>query len=268
MTKDKQQEAFAFSLEQEDAPKPQPFKKRLLFWLATRLGWLFILLLGYLTRIRYVGREHFEWLRDNDKPFILCIWHGKILIPIFTHRHQNIHAMVSLHADGEMIAQTLHRLGYRTIRGSSTRGAARATAEMVHALRQGKNGAITPDGPKGPRHVFKPGAISIAQKSGAYLLPLTFACSNPFRFNSWDRFTLMLPFSKSVAIYGEPIAVPADLKAEAFEDFRLMVEEKMIKLENFADHFFHSPSNHKLDRHECLKCPPAEVQQEIGNTKF
>ncbi|MGH7602329.1 MAG: lysophospholipid acyltransferase family protein [bacterium] len=232
-------EAVAAIIDKENLPQPQPFKKRLLFWLATRLGWLFILLLGYLTRLRYVGREHLEWLRDNNKPFILCIWHGKILIPILVHRYENMHTMVSLHTDGEMIAQTLQRLGYQTARGSSTRGAPRATVELIRALRQGKNGAITPDGPKGPRHVLKPGAIGIAQKSGAYLLPLTFACSTPFRFNSWDRFTLMLPFSKSVAIYGEPIAVPADLKDEAFEDFRLMVEGKMLELEKYAELYFY-----------------------------
>ncbi|MDZ7292509.1 MAG: lysophospholipid acyltransferase family protein [candidate division KSB1 bacterium] len=221
----------------------QPFKKRLLFWLATRLGWLIILLLGYLTRIRHVGREHFEWLRDNKKPFIYCIWHDKILIPIFVHRHENIHAMVSQHADGEMIAQTLHRLGYCTIRGSSTRGGQRAMVEMIRALKEGKICAIMPDGPKGPRHVFKPGAIAIAQKSRAYLLPFTFACSRPFVFKkSWDRFMIMLPFSTSVAIYGEPIAVPADLQAESFEDFRRRMEDRMNKLEEYADSFFKTRS--------------------------
>jgi lysophospholipid acyltransferase (LPLAT)-like uncharacterized protein len=159
---------------------------------------------------------------------------------MLAHRYENVYAMVSLHTDGEMIAQTLLRLGFQTARGSSTRGAARAAVEMIRALRQGKNGAITPDGPKGPRHVFKPGAISIAQKSGAYLLPLTFACSNPFVFKkSWDRFAIMLPFSKTVAIYGEPVAVPADLKDEVFEEFRLMVEGKMLELEKYAERYFY-----------------------------
>jgi lysophospholipid acyltransferase (LPLAT)-like uncharacterized protein len=223
----------------EEKSPPQPLKKRMTFWLATRLGWLLILALGHLTRLRYAGREHFEWLRENQKPFIFCIWHGKILIPIFVHRHENVHAMVSLHVDGEMIAQTLHRLGIPTIRGSSTRGAKRATAEMIRALKRGIICALMPDGPKGPRHVFKPGAITIAQKSGAYLLPFTFACSNAFRFNSWDRFALPLPFSKSIAIYGEPIAVPADLKDDAFEDFRLMAEGKMLELEKYAELYFY-----------------------------
>lgn len=216
-----------------------PLKKRIVFWLATRLGWLLILALGYLTRIRYAGRAHYDWLRENKKPFIFCIWHGKILIPIFVHRRENVHAMVSLHTDGEMIAQTLHRLGVRTIRGSSTRGAQRATVEMIRALRRGTICAIMPDGPKGPRHQFKAGAITMAQKSGAYLLPLTFASSKIFRFEkSWDRFTLPLPFSKTLAIYGEPIAVPADLEGNEFEKFRLLVEGKMMELEKYADSCF------------------------------
>ncbi len=231
-------EDSASSFRAAGEPPRQPFKKRLIFWLATRLGWLLILALGHLTRLRCVGREHYEWLRDNNKSFIYCVWHGKILIPIFVLRHENVHAMVSLHVDGEMIAQTLHRLGLPTIRGSSTRGALRATVEMIHALKRGTICALMPDGPKGPRHVFKPGAITIAKKSGAYLLPFTFACSRPFRFNSWDRFTIPLPFSKSTAIYGEPIAVPADLKEEAFENFRLMVESKMLELEKYAESYF------------------------------
>jgi hypothetical protein len=69
-------------------------------------------------------------------------------------------------------------------------------------------------------------------------LPFTFACSPPFRFKSWDRFTIMLPFSQSVAIYGEPIAVPANLEGQAFEDFRQYVEKKMLDLETYADSFF------------------------------
>lgn len=221
------------------APSALPLKKRMIFWLATRCGWLVILALGHLTRLRFIGREYLDWLRDNHKSYLYCIWHGKILLPIFAHRDENAYTMVSLHADGEMIAQTVQRLGYRTIRGSSTRGAQRAAAQMIRALKTGNVCAIMPDGPKGPRHVFKPGAITIAQKSGAYLLPFTFACSPAFCFKkSWDRFTLPLPFSKSIAIYGEPIPVPADLDGEAFEKFRLMVEGKMVELENYAESYF------------------------------
>lgn len=214
------------------------WKQRLFFFLLTKLGWLVILVLGHLSRIRYVGREHFEWLKRNKKPFIYCIWHGRILVPIFCHRHEGIQAMVSLHDDGEMIAQTLHRLGYQTVRGSSTRGGQRATIEMIRHLKHGGVSAIMPDGPRGPRHEFKMGAITIAQRAGAYLLPFTYSASRKIVFKSWDRFMLLLPFSKSVAVYGEPIHIPAELTAEQLEEMRLTVEQRMIELERQADSYF------------------------------
>ncbi len=211
---------------------------RLIFFLATKLGWLFILFYGHLTRITYIGREHFLQLRESGKPFIICVWHGRILLPVFIHRRQNIQVMVSEHRDGEMIAQTIRKLGFGTIRGSSTRGGKRASRQMLEALRRGAAGAIMPDGPTGPRHVFKPGAISLASKSGAYLLLLTYASSRYVQFRSWDRFYLWKPFSRSVAIYSEPIAVPANLEGGAFEDFRLQMEQKMIEQERQADAYF------------------------------
>ena len=220
------------------SPSTAPLRKRVLFWLATRLGWLVILLLGHLTRLRFHGREHFERLRDSKRPFIYCIWHGKILMPIFVHRNESNCAMVSEHTDGEMIAQTLHRLGYVTVRGSSTRGGTRAMIAMIRTLKEGGIGAIMPDGPKGPRHVFKSGAIVIAQRAQAYLLPFTFSSTRAWVLNSWDRFTIPKPFSKSVAYYGEPIAVPAVLTEDEFASIKDAVEQKMLDLEEDAEAFF------------------------------
>jgi lysophospholipid acyltransferase (LPLAT)-like uncharacterized protein len=219
----------------QTSPPATPLRKRMLFWLATRLGWLVILLFGYLTRLRFQGREHFEKLRDSKQPFIYCIWHGKILMPIFAHRYENICAMVSEHTDGEMIAQTLHRLGYITVRGSSTRGGTRAMIAMIRKLKDGGVGAIMPDGPKGPRHVFKPGIMAIAQRAQAYLLPFTSASTRAWVLKSWDRFSIPKPFSTSVACYGEPIAIPAVLSEAEFESIRKTVEQKMLDLEGQAE---------------------------------
>ncbi len=219
-------------------PARLKWRKRILFWLTTRCGWLVILLLGKLTRLRFHGREHFEKLRAQQQPFMYCIWHGKILVPIFAHRYENICAMVSEHSDGEMIAQTLHRLGYITARGSSTRGGSRAMIAMIRALKAGGVGAIMPDGPNGPRHVFKPGMIAIAQRAQACVLPFTFASTRAWVLNSWDRFTIPKPFSKTVAFYGEPIAIPADLAENEFEAMRQMVEQKMLALETAAENYF------------------------------
>lgn len=220
-------------------PKPQLSRgQRMTFWLATRCGWLALLLIGHWTRIRLVGREHFERLRAGGKPYLICTWHGKILIPIFIHRNENICGMVSEHRDGEMIAQTLHRIGYTTVRGSSTRGGSRAMIAMIRALRAGGAGAIMPDGPKGPRHQFKAGAIAIAQKAGAYLLPLTFASSSCWRLQSWDRFIIPKPFSRAIALYGEPVAVAASADAAQLERLRQQLEQRMLALEAEAEAHF------------------------------
>lgn len=222
-------------------PRQRPhrtWKQRLFFFLLTKLGWLVILILGYLTRIRYVGRQHLDRLRNDKKSYILCIWHGRILLPMFIHRHVGLQAMVSLHEDGEMIAQTLHRLGYQTVRGSSTRGGQRATIEMIRHLKSGGVSAIMPDGPRGPRHEFKIGALVIAQRTGACLVPLTFSASRKITFKSWDRFMLLLPFSRTVAVYGAPVQVPKTATQEELEALRQTMEQDMIQLERQADSYF------------------------------
>lgn len=213
-------------------------KQKIIFTIVAKLGWLIILLLGKLCSIKFVGRQYIKQLKRENARFIYTIWHGRILLPIFLHKDEGITAMVSLHSDGEMIAQTLHRLGYDTVRGSSTRGGKKAFYDMVDVLNNGGTGAIIPDGPRGPRHKFKLGAIYLAQQTDAFLLPLTFASKRKIQFNSWDRFNLITPFSKSVAIYGKPIKVPQNLAEEELETFRQKVEQIMIHYEHQADEYF------------------------------
>jgi lysophospholipid acyltransferase (LPLAT)-like uncharacterized protein len=109
---------------------------------------------------------------------------------------------------------------------------------MIRLLRKVGAGAVTPDGPTGPRHVFKPGIIEIAQRAHAQILPLTFASTRAWVLKSWDRFTIPKPFSKTVICYGEPISVPKKLTVTEFEAVRQEVEQKMIALEATADAYF------------------------------
>ena len=146
--------------------------------------------------------------------------------------------MVSEHADGEMIAQILLRLGWKLVRGSSTRGARKAAAGLIRRAKGGASVAITPDGPRGPRHKIKQGALKIASKSGAVVLPAAFSAARPIRFRSWDRFMLWWPFGKAIAVYGEPIVVPPALDDSAFQALRVQIEKRMIDLEHQADAYF------------------------------
>ncbi|MCD6165817.1 hypothetical protein DRP98_05965 [candidate division KSB1 bacterium] len=218
--------------------KPKNFVKKLQFYLATHFGWLVILLLGSTLRLRLEGQKYFEQLSTTGKGIVFALWHGRMLVPIFLHRRQGIVALVSQHLDGEMIAQTLFRLGYQTIRGSSTRGGKEAFHKMVASLKQRKWCAVIPDGPRGPRHHFKPGTVYMAQQSGAYILPLTFSAEKKIQFNSWDRFVLPKPFSKTVVIYGKPFYINPELKGKSLIRLVQQIETQMIKLEKAADAYF------------------------------
>jgi len=213
-------------------------KKRIIFELATKSGWLLVLFLGALTRTRWVGREHLEQLTKARRPTLICIWHGRILLPIYCLRKIQIHAMVSEHRDGEMLATTLKKLGYGTVRGSSTRGGSKAAIHLIRHLRAGGFGAIIPDGPKGPRYIFKKGALTIARKSGAVLLPVSFSADRTKTFRSWDRFKIWLPLANSILHIHPPVEVPPILSDEQLETFRLDMQEKMQNQIKTADAYF------------------------------
>lgn len=196
-------------------------------------------------RIKFVGRQHYLALKKKKKPFVITLWHGRILLPIYVHRGEGIRGMASLSQDGRMVAQTILKLGYRIAWGSSSRRGKEALHELAAALKRGEVGALIPDGPRGPRHRLKMGAIVLSLKTGAFLLPLTYAATRRTVFRSWDRFYLPWPSSRCVIMYGEPIWVSPDLSDDALEAFRKQVEERMIALEREADEFIQNYKNSK-----------------------
>ncbi len=213
-------------------------KRTIAFILVSKFSWLLILLLGKLCSIKIINQRYLNQLRKKNKRILYLIWHGRIMLPIYIHRDEGITAMVSLHSDGEMIAQAVHRLGYTTVRGSSTRGGKHAFRAMLQALKNGHECALMPDGPTGPRHKVKSGAIYLSQQANAYLLPLTFSCKRKIEFKSWDRFNLIAPFSKAVAIYGKPLKAPQNMAPEEFEKFKEKLTQRMIENERQADDYF------------------------------
>jgi len=212
-------------------------KKRddILFTLGTRLLWLVILFFGRIGRISVHGRGYYWGAVRSGRPVIIVLWHGRMVLPIYFHRGQGIAAMVSEHRDGEIIAQSVHRLGYTTVRGSSTRGGSRAFRQMLRALRSGTVCTVLPDGPKGPRHVFKLGTVVLAQRSGAFLLPMTFSASRAIVLRTWDRMTFWRPFSRLVVCYGEPIDVPRGVSSGELESCRQEIERRLLALQGKAD---------------------------------
>lgn len=145
-------------------------------------------------------------------------WHGDelALIPGFGHLAPTI--LVSHSKDGEMMARGTRALGYRVIRGSSTRGAVGGLIALIKAAKEGYTVVLAVDGPQGPRGVCKPGIIRIAQKTGAPLFPVGVANSHRYVFKkTWNQVYLPLPFSRQVIFVDNPITFSKKTGAEAMD---------------------------------------------------
>jgi lysophospholipid acyltransferase (LPLAT)-like uncharacterized protein len=193
--------------------------------LIASLGSLTIRGLGYSWRSRTYGEEYLQRARDHHPAVIFAFWHGRLLALSFTHRNRAIQVLASEHADGEMMGQTIRRLGFGHVRGSSTRGGARAIRRLVGKLEEGLDLGITVDGPKGPKFVVKPGPLEIAKLSGAAIIPITASSTRHWTFHSWDAFEVPKPFSRVSVRYGEPVVVPPDAGADELEAKRLALED-------------------------------------------
>lgn len=193
-----------------------------------------IRLLGWSWRIEYHDAHFVDRARAASKTIVYAFWHGRLLPLSFTHRHRAIQVLASEHRDGEMLGRTIRRLGFGHVRGSSTRGGARAIRELVQLLRDGYDLGITVDGPKGPRYEVKPGPLQMAKLSGAAILPITASSRRHKAFTSWDGFQLPLPFTRVSIRYGEPVRVPPDADASLLEAKRIELERilRAITAEN------------------------------------
>ncbi len=148
---------------------------------------------GIARSMRYETRGHeaVDALYREGRNIIVAFWHAQQLMIPFGYRGTGAHVLISQHGDGEIIARIIARFGHEAVRGSSTRGGAGALRALIKLGRSGQDVAVTPDGPKGPRHVAKLGVIHLAKATGLPIVPLAFACSkkNSLRAGiaTWSR---------------------------------------------------------------------------------
>lgn len=166
------------------------------------------------TRATRVGREHYERFRREGRPVMFVFWHGQLLPLVHYHRHEGIVVLVSEHEDGEYITRVIERNGFGAVRGSSTRGGSKGLKGLVRAARQGHDLGVTPDGPRGPRGEFKPGALLAAQMADLPVIPISVRASSGWRFRSWDGFLVPKPLARITIEYHEPRWVPRDADRE------------------------------------------------------
>ena len=168
-------------------------------------GVWFVRAIALTWRFRVRAAEELRRLRAERKPGVFPRWPGQMLPLLYHHRGEGVSVLISEHGDGEIIARIAMRLGFRTVRGSTSRGAARALLGLVRELEEGHDLAITPDGPRGPEKSFAPGALIVAQRSGAPIIPTVAVASSGWRLGSWDRFLIPKPFARITISYGPAI---------------------------------------------------------------
>tara|TARA_Y100000022_G_C13229527_1_gene366634 strand:+ start:659 stop:1318 length:660 start_codon:yes stop_codon:yes gene_type:complete len=176
------------------------------------------------------GSNNFKFLLKNKKSIILCCWHGQLLIPFMHLMNKKYYGLASLNRDGELISKIGKQLGWKMLRGSSSRGGSKIFVEIVKILRQPSSVVgITPDGPKGPEKIPKPGVIRAAQKTGAFIVPVSSMSTKNWQFINWHTFYLEKPFGKIFLQYGEPLQFNPD---DDFEVCKKLFSNAMDKVEN------------------------------------
>jgi lysophospholipid acyltransferase (LPLAT)-like uncharacterized protein len=191
-------------------------------------------LLGRSLRIRLDGATSLfdRWQRGEQ--VIVAFWHDRLLVmPLLARAPVCI--LVSQHRDGEIATRALRTWGIHTVRGSATRGAVVGFLRLLDAYRRGDNLAVIPDGPRGPRHRVKPGVIRLAKRTGAAIVPVTYAASPAVRLRSWDRLIVPLPFARVEVLCGEPITVPPQVRRDELESHRRVLEQRLNELTREAE---------------------------------
>ena len=203
--------------------------------------------LGPLIVRGWVKTLRFRWdgdiYRENGMPVgptegIYVFWHQRMLAFAGFYRNSGVRVLISQHGDGEMIARVIARLGMEPIRGSSTRGGARAILELLRQSEGSGYIVITPDGPQGPRHVFQGGAIYLASRTGLPIYPVAVSFERYFNLRTWDGFLMPLPFTRGLFRIGKPLQVPSELERSAIEANRKLAEEVLRDLTDSADRQF------------------------------
>ena len=198
--------------------------RTLALWIIPPVGALLIRLI-YLT-----SRKRFHLPQTvPSEPVIFAFWHGDLLLqPYLYYQFRKVpkaNVLISDHFDGQIIARIMRYFKLGTIHGSTTRGGAKVLIQGLKSLSEGYDIGITPDGPKGPRHVMSDGAVVMAQKRNAKVIVFHCVPSSYWQLSSWDRFTIPKPFGTLDFYASEPL----DLEGLDMEAAKALVREKLME---------------------------------------
>jgi lysophospholipid acyltransferase (LPLAT)-like uncharacterized protein len=177
-------------------------------------------------------------LGDSARPagerrlFVFC--HGDAVLAAGTHLRLAPATLASWHRDGEMVAHALRRLGFPVVRGSTRRGGARAMFALARLAREGRDLAVTPDGPLGPSGSVGRGIVELARRARLAIVPVGFGASRSVALRTWDRCRIAPPGARVVVVYGEALSAPQAGDAGAAETARREVARRLLAVRESA----------------------------------
>jgi lysophospholipid acyltransferase (LPLAT)-like uncharacterized protein len=211
------------------------------YQVAVFLAWWLIRFFWRTCRVqRVIGLAAAQEAVRSSRSVIPVYWHQHMLFGVralldLRPEGLKLGFLISPSVDGTAPSMLVQRIGGHVIRGSSTHTGARALRDYYETIvKQEISPAITPDGPRGPVHEFKPGAVMLSQLTGKPILPVSVAASRTWRFRTWDEFELPLPFSRIAIVYGTPLSVPRVLDADGLARMQAEMAECLLTLKSEA----------------------------------
>lgn len=192
-------------------------------------------LLGRTWSVRVLNRRVLRDCIDSGRPVLVATWHQMIIPGVVFFRDRRAVILVSRSRDGDLIARINIRMGFRNVRGSSSRSGVAGLHALIGLVRAGAQAALMVDGPRGPAQEPKSGCVAAARLAGVPLVPLACRARWAVRARNWDRTLLPLPFARIVLSFGDPIHVPADETPEACERARLRIRDELVRAGEAAD---------------------------------
>lgn len=193
--------------------------------------WFVLKVIGPTLRYELHGPESLDgWMKEYD-PMILCAWHDCIVMGGYFLQDRGFVVLTSRNFDAEFAARGAVRFGFGIVRGSSTSGGVGALKRLGRLLGLGHSAFFTVDGPRGPRHIVKSGAVVLARSSGIPIIPGLVRPAKAWRLPSWDGMLLAKPFSRVVVKFGEPIRVEEGASEDVVEARRKELQSALDRID-------------------------------------
>ncbi len=209
-------------------------KEKIKFFLIRKLSKLLIYSTVLTCKKKIKGEEKYKKIKKSNIPVIIIFWHRHIFYCIYNFKNSGVQPLISFSPDGEIVSQIAEEFGMDPVRGSSSKGGAKAFLQILRSIKDNNSEIlITADGPRGPLREIKDGTVVLAKKTGAAVIPVSWYSSKVKIFEkSWDKFMVPKPFSKILFAYGDPIYVPGNIEKSELKEFKKIMKESLDILEH------------------------------------